>query len=418
MFRKVKGFRDIYGLEAKYWSRLEKILKDTFSDFGYGEFILPVLEKAEVFAKGIGGTTDIVEKEMFAFTDRDDSKVALRPEGTASLVRSYIENKLYNPPEVKKYFYIGPMFRRERPQKGRFRQFYQAGIEVLGSDSPVIDADVIALLYTVADRIGIADDCVMEINSIGCPECRPGYNEKLVEYLGSHRDDLCEDCINRLDRNPMRILDCKSKQCKEITAQAPVMLDSLCVNCEMHFDKVKKYLDIYQIPYRTNAMMVRGLDYYVQTAFELVTESLGSQNAVGAGGRYDGLVSLMGGPETAGIGFALGIDRMVALSMMKDDLAEDGPDVYIICFEGESDKQAAELMHGLRLAGVKCEMDYEFRAMKKQFKKADSSGASFTVILGSEEIQSGKYAVKNLVSGEQESIPAGDVVEYIKNKTV
>jgi histidyl-tRNA synthetase len=415
LFSRVKGFRDVYGDEAVYWENIEKVLKETFGLFNFKEFILPVLERADVFHRGIGGTTDIVEKEMFAFKDRDETLVALRPEGTASLVRAYVENKLYNPSSVKKYYYIGPMFRRERPQKGRFRQFFQAGVEVFGAEEPSVDAEVIWLLKSLADKIGIGAMVTMEINSIGCPDCRPAYSAKLTAYLEANKEGLCDDCKRRLERNPMRILDCKVESCKVITKDAPVMLDYLCGACEEHFESVKKYLNAFGVEYNINKMMVRGLDYYVRTAFEMVTTQLGSQNAVGAGGRYDGLVKLLGGPATPGIGFALGIDRVVALAMQKGGLEEKGADVFIVAFKDVSDIKALQLVKEFKDKGIIAEIDYSFRAMKKQMKTADSSKANFTLILGDEEMEKGTVSVKNMKTGEQISISINDTVTYIEN---
>jgi len=416
VYKKVKGFRDIYGLESKYWQKVEKTLKETFQAFNYQEFYLPVLEKVEVFNRGIGASTDIVEKEMFAFEDRDGTFVALRPEGTASIVRAYVENKLYNPPSTLKYFYIGPMFRRERPQKGRFRQFTQAGIEVFGSAGPAIDADVICILYKLAQNLGIDKYVSMEINSIGCPECRPAYNEKLIAYFNSNKEELCEDCLRRLDKNPMRILDCKNEKCKVITKDAPVALDHLCGGCEEHFTGVKSYLDILEVPYVVNPMMVRGLDYYVRTAFEMVTDKLGSQAAVGAGGRYDGLIQLLGGPDVPGIGFASGIDRIVALCMLDETEKENEIDAFVVSFMDISDKEAVKLVNKLRCAGISADLDYDFKKMKKQFSLADKNGARFTIILGEDEMNKGTAAVKDMESGGQEEIEISKIIEYISDK--
>jgi len=416
VYKKVKGFRDIYGLESRYWQKVEKIFKETFSAFNYQEFYLPVLEKVEVFDRGIGSSTDIVEKEMFAFEDRDGTHVALRPEGTASLVRAYVENKLYNPPATTKYYYIGPMFRRERPQKGRFRQFTQAGIEVFGSGGPAIDADVIYILYKLAQNLGIEEYVSMEINSIGCPECRPAYNEKLIEFFNDNKDSLCEDCLRRLDKNPMRILDCKNEKCKVVTAKAPVALDHLCGECEEHFNGVRGYLDALGMPYNVNPMMVRGLDYYVRTAFELVTDKLGAQAAVGAGGRYDGLIQLLGGPNTPGIGFATGIDRMVALAMLKDTEKENEIDAFVVSFEGISDNAAVKLVNELRSKGIRADMDYDFRKMKKQFSLSDKNGARFTIILGEDEMNKNTAAVKDMETGGQEEVSQDIIINYISDK--
>ncbi|WP_303850452.1 histidine--tRNA ligase [Seleniivibrio woodruffii] len=416
MYQKVKGFRDIYGLEARYWNKVEKVFRQTFRTFNFEEFYLPVLEKTEVFNRGIGSTTDIVEKEMFAFDDRDGTSVSLRPEGTASLVRAYVENKLFSTPGISKYYYIGPMFRRERPQKGRFRQFTQAGIEVFGSGGPSIDADVIYLLYKLAENLGIKDYVSMEINSIGCPSCRPAYNEKLIEYFKANIDHLCGDCLRRLDKNPMRILDCKNESCKKITADAPKAVDYLCDECKDHFEGVKSYLDALSVPYKVNPMMVRGLDYYVRTAFEMITDKLGSQSAVGAGGRYDGLIQLLGGPDTAGIGFAVGIDRLVSLCMLNETEKENDLDVFIISFKDVSDKTALKLANEMRSQGISVDMDYDFRKMKKQFSLADRYGALFTVVIGEDEAAKNTAAVKDMQAGTQEEIETAKVTAYIIDK--
>jgi len=416
VYKKVKGFRDIYGLEARYWQKVEKIFKQTFKQFNYQEFFLPVLEKVEVFNRGIGASTDIVEKEMFAFEDRDGSHVALRPEGTASIVRAYVENKLYNPPATSKYYYMGPMFRRERPQKGRFRQFTQAGIEVFGSAGPCVDADIINLLYQLAVNLGIDKYVTMEINSIGCPECRPEYNEKLVEYFTSNKDVLCEDCLRRLDKNPMRILDCKNEKCRTVTVSAPVAADFLCGDCEEHFAGLKNYLEAAGVPYTVNPMMVRGLDYYVRTAFEMVTDKLGSQSAVGAGGRYDGLIQLLGGPDIPGIGFAVGIDRIVALSMLDETEKENETDAFVVSFKDVSDTEALRLVNELRSMGISADMDYDFRKMKKQFSLADKNGARFTIVLGEDEMAKKSAAVKDMETGSQEDIEISKIKEYISSK--
>lgn len=416
MYQKVKGFRDIYGLESRYWNKIEKIFKETFRTFNFEEFYIPVLEKTEVFNRGIGSTTDIVEKEMFAFEDRDGTQVALRPEGTASVVRAFVENKLYNTPGISKYFYIGPMFRRERPQKGRFRQFTQAGVEVFGSGGPSVDADVINLLYTLACNMGIQDYVSMEINSIGCPNCRPAYNQELVKYFRQHADSLCEDCLRRLDRNPMRILDCKNEKCKTVIKDAPVAVDYLCDECREHFDGVKGYLDALNVPYKVNPMMVRGLDYYVRTAFEMVTDKLGSQSAVGAGGRYDGLVQLLGGPDIPGIGFAAGLDRLVNLAMLKETEKENELDVFVVSFKDISDKAALKLVNQLRANHVSVDMDYDFRKMKKQFSLADRYGALFTVVIGEDEAAKNTAAVKDMQTGAQEEIELSKVADYISDK--
>lgn len=417
MLQKVKGFRDIFGEDIKYWHWAESIIQSIFKSYGFKEFRLPVLEKTSVYKRGIGETTDIVEKEMFTFTDSDEL-VSLRPEGTASLMRAYIENNLHNPPGVKKYYYLGNMFRRERPQKGRFRQFSQIGVEVLESEAPLLDAEIISLLYNTASELGLSDYVNMEINSIGCPVCRPKYKEDLIKYFAGHKEDLCDDCKRRLETNPLRILDCKVEKCKSIAKDAPVILSYLCDDCNTHFESVKEYLTMMEVPFKVNPKMVRGLDYYVKTAFELVTDRLGAASAVGAGGRYDGLVKSLGGNDTAGIGFAIGLDRIVELLKEVRPMEEKGADVFILAFDKDGLSHCLKLAKELRALGFVVEYDYSLASMKSQFKKADKSSASYAVVLGSNELAENKAAVKDLVSGNQELIELNNIVSYIKNKLI
>lgn len=417
LLQKVKGFRDIFGEDIKYWHWAESIIQSIFKSYGFKEFRLPVLEKTSVYKRGIGETTDIVEKEMFTFTDSDEL-VSLRPEGTASLMRAYIENNLHNPPGVKKYYYLGNMFRRERPQKGRFRQFSQIGVEVLESEAPLLDAEIISLLYNTASELGLSDYVNMEINSIGCPVCRPKYKEDLIKYFAGHKEDLCDDCKRRLETNPLRILDCKVEKCKSIAKDAPVILSYLCDDCNTHFESVKEYLTMMEVPFKVNPKMVRGLDYYVKTAFELVTDRLGAASAVGAGGRYDGLVKSLGGNDTAGIGFAIGLDRIVELLKEVRPMEEKGADVFILAFDKDGLSHCLKLAKELRALGFVVEYDYSLASMKSQFKKADKSSASYAVVLGSNELAENKAAVKDLVSGNQELIELNNIVSYIKNKLI
>ena len=417
MLQKVKGFRDIFGEDIKYWHMAESLNQTIFKSYGFSEFRLPVLEKTSVYKRGIGETTDIVEKEMFTFTDSDEL-VSLRPEGTASLMRAYIENNLHNPPGIKKYYYLGNMFRRERPQKGRFRQFSQIGVEVLESDAPLLDAEIIGLLYNVAFELGLSEYVNMEINSIGCPACRPKYKEDLVKYFSSHKDDLCDDCKRRLETNPLRILDCKIEKCKSIAKDAPVILSYLCDDCNSHFESVKEYLNMMEIPFKVNPKMVRGLDYYVKTAFELVTDRLGAASAVGAGGRYDGLVKSLGGKDTPGIGFAIGLDRIVELLKDIKPMEEKGADVFIMAFDKDSLSHCLKLVKELRAQGFIVEYDYSLASMKSQFKKADKTNAAYAVVLGSNELSENKAAVKDLVTGAQELVELSEIINYIKNKLI
>lgn len=416
MFRRVKGFRDIFGVEVKYWGLVESIAKDIFRSFGFNEFKLPILEKVEVFDRGIGNSTDIVEKEMFVFKDRNDEVLALRPEGTASLVRAFIENNLQHPSGIKKYYYYGPMFRRERPQKGRFRQFYQLGIEVFGSYSPLTDADVINLLNAFFIECGIGEFLKLEINSVGCPECRPIYREELIAFLNDKKDDLCTDCKRRLDTNPLRVLDCKVDTCKNLTKNAPLMIDYLCGACDEHFSETKRYLDIMGIEYVVNPKIVRGLDYYVRTAFEMTTTALGASSAVGAGGRYDGLVKTLGGQDIPGIGFAIGVDRLVNIMMQKDFGISESIDAYCIIFDKERLKDILPIVNNLRKNNLSVEFDYELASIKSQIKKADKLNASFALFFGEDELNKGVVTLKNMKTSTQNVVKIDNLAEFIKSE--
>ncbi len=416
MFKTVKGFHDIYGKDIAYWERVENILKKLLNKYGFKEFRLPILEKTAVFNRGIGDTTDIVEKEMFSFIDNDGDSVSLRPEGTASLIRAYIENGLSNPPGIKKYFYMGNMFRRERPQKGRFRQFTQMGVEVLECDSPLLDAEIITLLYDIAKEVGISEYTSIEINSIGCKNCRPIYKDKLIDYFKQYINTLCDDCKRRLDKNPMRIIDCKKEECSNISKNAPIVLDYICDECNSHFERVKKYLSSLGTNYNVNPRMVRGLDYYIRTAFELVTDKLGAASAVGGGGRYDGLVKLMGGGDVSGIGFAVGMDRIVSLLKEKEEIQEKSTDIFVIFFEGKSFDVGIKIVKELRDLNFVVEYDYSIASMKSQMKKANRSGAKHCIILGENEIAEGKVSIKNLETGIQVEENLDSIKDFFINK--
>ncbi len=415
MGQKVKGFRDIFGDDIAYWHKIEADIQKFFKSCGFQEFRLPILEKTSVFKRGIGEATDIVEKEMFTFIDSEE-QVSLRPEGTASLIRAYIENNLYNPPGIKKYYYLGNMFRRERPQKGRFRQFTQIGIEALECDSPLLDAEIISILYKVADILGLSQYVTMEINSIGCSTCRPKYKDDLIKYFSEEKDKLCDDCKRRLESNPLRILDCKIETCKNIAKNSPSILSYLCDICHTHFESVKEYLSVMNIPFKVNDRMVRGLDYYIRTAFELVTNKLGAASAVGAGGRYDGLVKNLGGKDTAGIGFAIGLDRVVELLKEVNPIDYKYTDIYIIVFDKEYLSYALDLVNNFRRAGYITEYDYNLSSIKSQMKKADKSKAKYAIILGSDELKENKVSVRDLINSQQILIDINNVFDYIKEK--
>ena len=417
MITKVKGFRDIFGDDIAYWHYVEEKVQKLFETYGFKEFRLPILEKTSVFKRGIGETTDIVEKEMFSFIDSEEN-VSLRPEGTAALIRAYIENNLHNPPGVKKYYYLGNMFRRERPQKGRFRQFTQIGVEVLESDASLLDAEIISLLYNTAVVLGLEEYVKMEINSIGCPECRPTYREELVKYFSNEKEELCDDCKRRLNTNPLRILDCKIEKCKSIAKNAPKISTYLCNSCSDHFSQVQDALNAQNIPFTVNEYMVRGLDYYIRTAFELVTDRLGSASAVGAGGRYDGLVKNLGGKDVPGIGFAIGLDRVVELLKELKPIETRNTDVFILAFDNEGLKHLFNLVHNLRNKGYIVEYDYHVASMKSQMKKADKSGATLAVIFGGNELAENKVSVKELLTedGGQVLVNIDNIENYIIEK--
>ncbi|HPX61297.1 MAG TPA: histidine--tRNA ligase [Deltaproteobacteria bacterium] len=393
----IKGFNDILPEETGRWQYIEQTARRVFELNGFSEIRVPVLEKTELFCRSIGDATDIVEKEMYSFTDKGGNSVTMRPEGTASVMRSLIENKLYALDPVSKLYYMGPMFRYERPQKGRYRQFHQIGAEVTGINDPSIDAQVLNMLCSFFREIGLTEP-QLHINSLGCPQCRPAYRAALVEFLESRLSNLCEDCKRRFSANPLRALDCKVPGCAEATAGAPAMIEHLCGECDSHFSKVKHYLELTGTKYQINPRMVRGLDYYTRTTFELVTGLLGSQSAVAAGGRYDGLVSELGGPAVPGIGFAMGVER-VALLLGERDFSRQ-PDLFIATM-GEAERDAAfRLLAQLQQVGIWVEMDYEGKSLKSQMRRADKLKARFSVVLGSNEIASNRAAIKRMADGQ------------------
>ena len=397
----IKGFNDILPGEVRKWQHVEETARRVFELYGFSEIRVPVLEKTELFARSIGDATDIVEKEMYSFTDKGGNAVTLRPEGTAGVIRSFIEHKLHSVDSVAKLYYMGQMFRYERPQKGRYRQFHQIGVEVAGVADPKIDAQVLTMLSHFFAELGL-DEPRLQINSLGCHECRPAYRQKLREFLQERLERLCDDCKRRYETNPLRALDCKAAGCREATMGAPSVLDHLCEGCAEHFASTKGYLDAAGTGYEINPRMVRGLDYYTRTTFELVTERLGSQSAVAAGGRYDRLIEELGGPAIPGIGFAFGVERVVLL------LDEDGfsrrPDIFIAYHGVAAGDEAFRLMSRLQRLGVSVEMDYEGKSLKSQMRRADKFKARFTLILGEDELAKGAAALKEMDRGIQEEV--------------
>jgi len=394
----IKGFNDILPAESGRWQHIEQAARRVFELNGFSEIRVPIVEKTELFCRSIGDATDIVEKEMYSFVDKGDNAITLRPEGTAGVMRAFIEHKLYAQDPVAKMYYLGPMFRYERPQKGRYRQFHQIGAEITGVHDPLADAQVLNMLVQFFREIGL-DEPQLQVNSLGCPDCRPAYRATLIEFLEQRVDALCEDCRRRLSTNPLRALDCKVPGCIEATAGAPSMLDNLCNACDDHFTAVRRYLDLTETLYSINPRMVRGLDYYTRTTFEMVTGLLGSQSAVAAGGRYDGLISQLGGPAIPGIGFAMGVER-VALLLGEKDFSRQ-PDLFMATLGAGERSFAFSLMHKLLQQGIRVEMDYEGKSLKSQMRRADKLGARYSVVIGESEVASGRATLKRMADGEQ-----------------
>lgn len=395
----IKGMNDILPGTVETWQFLEQKAREVFGTYGFSEIRTPAVEKTELFCRSIGETTDIVEKEMYTFDDKSDNSLTLRPEGTAPVMRSFIQNRLHTLDPVSKLYYMGPMFRYERPQKGRYRQFHQIGAEVIGVEDAKIDAQVLAMLHHYSCEIGI-ESVELQVNSLGCPECRPNYRQALITYLEERLDSLCSECQRRYTTNPLRVLDCKSSGCKEATADAPSVLDHLCTGCDEHFGQVQSHLHALEIPFSVNARMVRGLDYYVRTTFELVTDQLGSQNAVAAGGRYDGLVESLGGPALPGIGFAIGLERLVLMKGEDQELPAR-PDLFLAALGEEAAEQAFLLMSKLQRSGVKAEMDYMGKSLKAQMRRANKLKTRFTLILGEDELRTGTAELKDMDESNQ-----------------
>ncbi|MBF0428130.1 MAG: histidine--tRNA ligase [Magnetococcales bacterium] len=413
MIQTVRGVRDILPEETGRWWFLEETARRIFIQYGYRELRTPIFERTELFSRAVGETSDIVEKEMYVFQDRGGDSLCLRPEGTASVVRTFIENSQHRclPWRV---FYMGPMFRYERPQKGRFRQFHQIGCELFGPDGPLADAEMMSMVLRFFREIGIGDAVTLEINSLGCPVCRGPYRERLTAYLESVREVLCANCQRRMVRNPLRVLDCKEEGGSGVLQGAPAMRDHLCHGCEAHFQGLLGHLERLGLPYRINPFMVRGLDYYHRTAFEAVASGLGAQNAVAAGGRYDGLVAEMGGVSTPAVGFAMGMERLLLL-LDENKVPVTRPDVYLVV-AGEDLVTASGLMlaERLREAGLAVEMHLSGGGMKVQMKHAGRSEARIAVILGEQEVSAGMAAIKQMRTGEQEKIAMDQVVERIR----
>lgn len=401
----IKGTKDVLPNDVHKNQYIEATALDIASKFGYKEIRTPVFEHTELFQRGVGDTTDVVQKEMYTFDDKGGRSITLRPEGTAGAVRSYLENGLCNEALPQKVCYLISCYRYEKPQAGRLREFHQFGVECFGSASPLADAEIIALAKSLFDTLGVKD-LSLEINSIGCPTCRAEYHKALKKYFSSRKDELCDTCKSRLDRNPMRILDCKSPICHEIAEGAPVVIDYLCDECKEHFENVQKYLKAQNIEYTINPQIVRGLDYYTKTVFEFVSNSIGAQGTVCGGGRYDGLVEELGGQHTPSLGFAMGIERLMLLMEAQGcEFPEaEKPDLFIVALGEKATLKAVEIAKDMREEGFSALLDLNQRSVRAQMKYADKLGAKFNVVIGDNEVEAKTAKLKNMQTGEETEI--------------
>ena len=413
---KPRGTNDFLPGEVEKWQYLEGLIRELFANYHYKEIRTPIFEHTELFLRSVGETSDIVSKEMYSFEDKGLRHVTLRPEGTAGTVRAFVENKLFAQSLPVKLYYIGPMFRYDQPQAGRYRQFHQFGCEVLGSADPMVDAEVISFAVDLFTKLGLESLSVL-INTIGCDKCRPRYHEALKEYFSQYKDQLCPTCLERLDKNPLRILDCKEESCKAVAAGAPTTLDYACDDCKAHFEKVCSYLESVGIKYDVDTTLVRGLDYYTQTAFEVIMNKVGSQqNAICGGGRYNKLVSQVGGDDIPGMGFAAGMER-VLLTVEEEGIqlpVKQDIDVYVAPLGDAAKDVCFKLTHDLRANGLITETDYLSKSMKAQMKAADKAHARYTVIIGDDELVNGQAVVRNMATSSQETISLEEVITYVK----
>lgn len=410
-----RGTKDILPEQVLNWLYIENKIREICRNYGYEEIRTPTFEHTELFQRGIGESTDVVEKEMYTFTDRGGRSITLRPENTASVVRAYLQNKLYAAGNLVKLFYIGSMFRYDRPQAGRLREFHQFGVEALGEQNPAVDAEIILLAWDFLKSLGL-DDLKLKINTVGCPKCRPVYRQKLQHYFSENIDELCDDCKQRLYKNPLRILDCKIDSGKEFIEDAPKIETCLCNECREHFAQVQKYLQAADVNFELDARLVRGLDYYTKTAFEIQYLPLGAQSAVAGGGRYDGLIEEIGGAPTPGIGFAAGIERIL-IALEKQNLLQvekNNFDAFIVAVGAEAEMAAFKLLTELRRKNISATMDFAKRSIKAQMKQAAKSGSKFALIIGNDEIKNSAVTVKNLETSTQEIISLDKVADILR----
>ena len=410
LIKAVRGTKDIIGEEAKKYVYISNVAQKMFENYGYNFVKTPIFEETELFKRGIGEATDVVEKEMYTFKDRGDRSITLRPENTASLVRCYLENAIYAKEEISRFYYNGSMFRYERPQAGRQREFNQIGLEVFGEKSPKVDAEVIAIGYKFLKKLGISD-LEVKINSVGSKESRTIYREKLIEHFSKHLDDMCDDCKDRINRNPLRLLDCKVDKDKDFYKSAPNIIDFLFEDERKHYEDVKKYLDVFGIKYTEDSTLVRGLDYYSSTVFEIVTNKLGSQGTVLGGGRYDNLLKELGDKDIPAFGFAAGVERVM---MLVDEYPKDVPDIYIAWLGDSTVETAMKIAEDLRKNDIKVYVDYSSKGMKAHMKKADKLETKYCIILGEDELNKGIVLLKDFSTREQKEVKIEEIINYIK----
>lgn len=406
----IKGTRDILPPETRTWQRVEQACGEIFEHYGYRQIRTPVFEATELFEKGTGMTSDIVTKEMYTFTDKGGRSLTLRPEYTPSVVRAIMQNRLYLQPQPMRFYFIGPMFRYDKPQKGRFRQFHQADIEVFGEKDPAVDAEIVKMADFMLKKVGVADFEIL-VNSVGCSACRPRYFADLKAAARAKEKDLCPDCRKKVEINPLRIFDCKQKSCRDVSREFPLITDYLCRECREHFERFQEYLNVYGLDYTADPRLVRGLDYYTKSTFEIVSARMGAQDAVLGGGRYDDLMKTYGGPDICGIGFAMGMERLLSLVPEKEAPADF---VYIVFRDEKAKQRAMTVAEMLRRNGIECLIEYKERSLGKQLSRANKLDASWAVIIGEEELSKKVYQLKNMCSGEQREVTESELLEQLR----
>ncbi|MEE9201300.1 MAG: histidine--tRNA ligase [Candidatus Brocadiales bacterium] len=415
--RSPRGMEDVLPHQWRLWRRLEEVAREIFELSGYHEIRTPIFEDTGLFVRGIGNTSDIVEKEMYTFADSEDSSITLRPESTAGVMRAYVEYELYKTQKFQKFYYIGPQFRKERPQAGRLRQFHQMGIEAVGSMDPFVDVETIGVATQVYDRLGLVDYEV-KLNTIGCAQCRPSYRKTIKEELTRHKKGLCKLCLVRMERNVFRVLDCKEEGCKEIAHKMPAIYGYLCKGCKDHFERVKEALSDIGIKYDMDAFLVRGLDYYTKTVYEIILPTLGARSAICAGGRYDDLISDIGGPPTGAVGFAMGMESsMLALEKVYQnnvpiDEGEPVTQVYLVSIGDDTHRECFKIAQRLRAQGLSCDLDYEGRSPKAQMRSANKRGAKRVIVIGPDELARGVVKMKDMETGKEKLIAEDQIAVY------